>query len=114
MRPYCGEFDDEPAAAARVNGVPWCAMHVLCAGSASECFMLSESAATACLSQPYDPIVWLREGLFASTMWPTRSICVILTADVVAIVIMGTVACSLAKKSNDFRVSQVFFAFRTI
>ena len=98
MRPYCGEFDDEPAAAARFNGIQWCAMHVLCAGSASECFMLSESAATACLSQPYNSIVWLREGLFASTVWCKMSVCMVLMASVPPIVTVGTVGCSVAKK----------------
>ena len=109
--PSGGEFDDESTAAACFNGVRWCAMHALCAGSASERCMLSESAASACLSQPYDPIVWLREGLFASTMWPTRSICMVLTAAVLTIVIVGTVACSVAKKLTILGYRQFFFAF---
>ena len=109
--PSGGEFDDESTAAACFNGVRWCAMHVLCAGSASERCMLSESAASACLSQPYDPIVWLREGLFASTMWPTRSICMILTAAVLTIVIVGTVACSVAKKLTILGYRHFFSLF---
>ena len=89
--PSGGEFDDESTAAACFNGVRWCAMHVLCAGSASERCMLSESAATACLSQPYDSIVWLREGLFASTVWSKRSLCMVLMASVSPTVTVGTV-----------------------
>ena len=61
--PSGGEFDDESTAAACFNGVRWCAMHVLCAGSASERCMLSESAASACLSQhtvmPYAERGWI-------------------------------------------------------
>ena len=96
--PSGGEFDDKSTAAACFNGVRWCAMHVLCAGSASERCMLSESAASACLSQPYDSIVWLREGLFASTVWSKRSVCMVLMASVSPIVTVGTVGCSVAKR----------------
>ena len=111
MRPYGGEFDDESAAAARFNGVPWCAMHVLCAGSASECCMWSESAATAFFSQPYDSIVWLREGLFASTVCCRRSLCIILMAVVSHIVTAGTVGCSVAKKITKLGSYKVFSLF---
>ena len=82
MRTSAREFDDESRAVARFNGARTLVMHVLCARSASKSSVLRESLVTACLSLPYAPIVWLREGLFASTMWPTRSICeVILTRD---------------------------------
>ena len=109
--PSGGEFDDESTAAACFNGVRWCAMHVLCAGSASECCILSESAASACLSQPYDSIVWLREGLFASTVWYKRSLCMVLMASVSPILTVGTVGCSSAKKLTKLGSHKIFSLF---